>query len=263
MLKNAALAKHRNVEVMFARQFRQWFFFGLNRHLKLKSVRYVSTLPVEAIIGKENRIRCIARLQEMKPVRMQPSANPPKKAAVLVPLCMVNQELSLLYTLRSSDLKNYRGQVSFPGGMHDKTDADLEETALRETSEELGITKDQIDVWGHGSLVGTVSKEMSVLPYIAYIGHVNPKSLKLNPKEVELAFSVPLSVLSNPSNYKYTQFRDSYVLPVFLGGKHRIWGMTAIITHILLGALMPNLYKHKLKFIKPVRMIGQVKSEGI
>nr|CAD7441310.1 unnamed protein product [Timema bartmani] len=62
----------------------------------------------------------------------------------------VNGEVSLLYTVRSPDLKRNSGQVSFPGGLMDKTDKDLQETALRETFEELGIKKSSVQIWGHG-----------------------------------------------------------------------------------------------------------------
>jgi len=211
---------------------------------------YGRTVPKELILSKENRENCITKLKRVKPIRLN-TIQPTRKAAVLVPLCTVKNELSFLYTLRSSDLKSYRGQVSFPGGVQDKTDENLEETALRETFEELGIQRTQIDVWGNGCFVGTRQKDMVVMPFIGYLGEVSLEGLILNRKEVESVFTMPLEHLIEPDNCKYTQFRNSYVLPVFIGGEHRVWGITAIITHFVLDALLPTgTYVHKLHYIK-------------
>jgi NTP pyrophosphohydrolases including oxidative damage repair enzymes len=211
---------------------------------------YGRTVPKELILSKENRENCIIKLKRVKPIWLYGS-EPVRRAAVLVPLCTVNNELSFLYTLRSSDLKSYRGQVSFPGGVQDKTEENLEETALRETFEELGIQRTQIDVWGNGCFVGTRQKDMAVMPFIGYLGEVCLERLILNRKEVESVFTVPLQHLIEPDNCKSTQFRNGYVLPVFVRGEHRIWGMTAIITHFVLDALLPTgTYVHKLHYIK-------------
>jgi nudix motif 8 len=211
------------------------------------------TIPKELILSKENRENCITRLKSVKPVGLYGREHT-KKAAVLVPLCIVNNELSLLYTLRSSNLKSYRGQVSFPGGVQDKTDENLEETALRETFEELGIQRTEIDVWGNGCFISTRQKDMAVMPFIGYLGEVSLERLILNRKEVESVFTVPIKHLIEPGNCKCTQFRNAYVLPVFIGGEHRIWGMTAVITHFVLSALLPTgMYVHKLHHIKSLK----------
>lgn len=178
------------------------------------------------------------------------------QAAVLVPLCIHRGELGLLYTLRSSKLNSNRGQISFPGGMHDKTDRDLEETALRETWEELRIPKEKIDVWTGGNFIN--GKRMNVMPILGYIGEVEPEKLEISPNEVEEAFVVPLNALCESSLCRFTQFRDCYSLPTYLGGKHRIWGLTAVITHLAMSALLPDVYKHKPIYVKP---IGRAKKE--
>ena len=111
--------------------------------------------------------RTIAKFPTTQPIRLQPN-EPARKAAVLVPLCVVNGKVSLLYTLRAANLKTHRGQVSFPGGMQDVHDLTLASTALRETEEELGISQKDIEIWGPGSLVVT-RHEMSVLPVAGLI----------------------------------------------------------------------------------------------
>lgn len=231
----------------------KYWFFGLTTKANVLNVNQGRTIQKEFILTKENRENCITKLKSMKSARLD-DREPIKKAAVLVPLCIVNNDLSLLYTLRSSDLKSYRGQVSFPGGVQDITDDNLEETALRETFEELGIQRTQIDVWGNGCFVGTRQKDMAVMPFIGYLGEVSVEGLILNRKEVECVFTMPLEHLIDPANFRSTQFRNGYALPVFIGSEHRIWGMTAIITHFVLNALLPaGTYVHKLHYITPFK----------
>jgi len=139
-------------------------------------------------------------------------------------------------------------QVSFPGGMRDESDADLQETALRETWEELKIPKEKIDVWTTGALL--LKKNVNVMPVLAYIGEVEPERLGINPDEVEEAFVVTLEKLCDPELQGYTRFQGFYrSFPSYLGGKYRIWGFTGIITHIILECLLPNVYKHKVQQI--------------
>ncbi|XP_069682793.1 mitochondrial coenzyme A diphosphatase NUDT8 [Periplaneta americana] len=246
------LHTHVKEQVMSVRHMKYWFISPKHK-ISVRHINQDRTISEDFILSKENRENCIAKLRSMKPIRLH-DKEPARKAAVLVPLCVVNNELSLLYTLRSSDMKNYRSQVSFPGGIQDKTDANLEETAIRETFEELGIQRYQINIWGHGNFFGTRQKNMAVMPFIGYIGELSLQDLRLNRKEVESVFTVPLKHLIKPDNFKYTQFRSGYVLPVFVGSEYRIWGMTAMITHFVLEALLPaGTYVHKLRYIVPYK----------
>ncbi|XP_076243746.1 mitochondrial coenzyme A diphosphatase NUDT8 [Calliopsis andreniformis] len=179
------------------------------------------------------------------------------RAAVLVPLCKHKGELGFLYTLRSTRLSSNRGQVSFPGGMHDEKDRDLEETALRETWEELKIPREVVDVWVSGNMMD--KKDVKVMPVFGYIGDVEPEKLEINRSEVEEAFFVSLRLLCDPSLCKFTQFRNHYTLPAYLGGKHRVWGFTAALTHLVLNALVPDVYKHELVYLRPI--LPRIKSK--
>ncbi|PSN34502.1 hypothetical protein C0J52_13402 [Blattella germanica] len=253
-ISRPVIPKHMKEQVMSVRHMGYWFM-GSKLKVCVRNVNQGRTISKEFILSAENRSNCIAKLKNIKPIRLS-EAEPVKKAAILVPLCVVNDEISLLYTLRSSDLKSYRGQVSFPGGVQDKTDKTLEETAVRETFEELGIKKSQIEIWGHGSFVGTRQKDIAVLPFVGYLGEVSLEDLSLNEKEVESVFTVPLRHFTDPTNCRYTQFRNGYVLPTFIGGEHRIWGMTAIVTHFVLNALLPpGAYTHKLHYVRPLKSV--------
>ncbi|CAG0881440.1 unnamed protein product [Darwinula stevensoni] len=206
------------------------------------------------VLSSRNRERALEALKRIPPLRARTSEKEPS-AAVLVPLCTVSDEVSLLYTLRSSDLRLHRGEVSFPGGGRDSNDDNLVTTALRETEEELGIHQNKVDVWGMMPSVPTRKQDSSVAPCIGYIGSIDVPSLKLQIGEVEEAFPVPLWALCEPQNFRYTQYKQAgYSLPVFLGGKHRIWGLTAIITYQVLCVLAPQNFTSRVKFAHRVRI---------
>lgn len=219
-----------------------------------RSVGTNISLKPETVLSLSNRKSCVQKLKLYKTSKN--NNGDIKKAAVLVPLCLHKGEVCLLYTLRSSRVSLNRSQVSFPGGMRDKTDASFEETALRETWEELRIPQDKVDVWGSGNLLER--RNVSVMPVLGYLGQVEPEEIDFNRAEVEEVFVSSLSELCDPASCKYTQFRDSYTLPTFVGGKHRIWGLTAIITHIILSSLVPDVYKHKMAYIPSIAPMKNV-----
>ncbi|XP_014262128.1 nucleoside diphosphate-linked moiety X motif 8 [Cimex lectularius] len=215
----------------------------------------------EQLLSSDSIHNCIKNLKEVKVRQRELTDDNKKKAAVLIPLCLVDNEMSLLYTLRTSDLKRHRGQVSFPGGMEDSEDKCLEETALRETEEEIGIDRKNISLWGAGNIY--VGKEFSVLPVVGFLGDVHPSALKVNPGEVELAFAVALKHFCYPDNRKFTQFRfkkSGYILPAYVNTEYRIWGITALITHIVLSALLPKHYNFKIHYIRPIK--GEMKASS-
>ncbi|XP_034230199.1 nucleoside diphosphate-linked moiety X motif 8 [Thrips palmi] len=185
----------------------------------------------------------------------QAAAAKAKEAAVLVPLCVVDGEVCLLFTLRSPHMSSHRNQVSFPGGMKDEEDDSFESTALRETEEELGLPRGQVEVWGRCPTIESINR-VNAVPVVGNLGHIKLNQLKFNQKEVGDVFTIPLRHLCDSSNFRYTQFRTGkgYVLPVFLGAKYKVWGLTARITHMFLSTLLPSVYRSKLYYIKPLKV---------
>ncbi|XP_020297756.1 nucleoside diphosphate-linked moiety X motif 8 isoform X2 [Pseudomyrmex gracilis] len=215
-----------------------------------------SALRPEVVLSENNRKATIERFRSFQLPKTSKNIS---EAAVLVPLCLYKGELGLLYTLRSMKLTTNRGQVSFPGGMRDKTDVNLQETALRETWEELKIPKEKIDVWTIGNLIdkGTVN----VMPVLAYIGEIELEILEINPDEVEEAFVISLQKLCDPDLCSFTRFqKEDITLPSYLGGKYRVWGFTGAITHIVLQALVPNVYMNKVSHVQPLRQNASEKT---
>lgn len=106
-------------------------------------------------------------------------------------------------------------------------------------------------MWGEGQFFRARSGPV-IMPVIGFIDNYRPDKLKINPDEVEKVFTVPIKHLCSSQCKHHTQFRTDpgYSLPVFTCGEERIWGITAIITHLFLHALLSReIYKNHIKFI--------------
>jgi len=177
-------------------------------------------IPVSGDQGTDRMLEILAREQPIRP------------AAVLVPV-VDHPQPSVLLTQRSAHLNEHAGQISFPGGKIDATDASPLETALREAEEEIGLGREFIDPIGYLDLYGT-SFGFRILPTVA---RVRPGfKLRINHSEVDDAFEVPLSFLMNPANHQVhsKEFRGMersyYAMPY---GERYIWGATAGILRVL------------------------------
>lgn len=221
------------------------FLFQSNLNdFKSKCAQYSGLLQktdFEKFLSDDHLKKCIQKFSSLKLIPSRKKYE--KTASVLIPLCHVNNDLCLLYTLRTSSMKRHGGQISFPGGMCDG-DETSEETASREAEEEVGVLRQNVKMYGCGAAI--IRSGVLITPTVAYIGHIGANNLKINKKEVQYAFAVPLSMLCDPNCCKYTQFRNSYTLPVFLVDGFRIWGVTGFLTHIFLKCLLDDVYKLEL-----------------
>jgi 8-oxo-dGTP pyrophosphatase MutT (NUDIX family) len=162
---------------------------------------------------------------------LNPGMTPPstalRPAAVLVPLINRPDGMSVLLTQRTPHLSAHAGQISFPGGRIEESDADAVEAALRETEEEVGLTRDHVTVIGRLDTYVT-GTGFEITPVVGIVRV--PFPLTIDPFEVSEAFEIPLSFVIDPSNHRRTtrEFEDRtrvfFVLP-FEG--RNIWGATA------------------------------------
>jgi 8-oxo-dGTP pyrophosphatase MutT (NUDIX family) len=159
-------------------------------------------------------------LQRLRPRRLIP-------AAVLMPIIERPDGFTVLFTVRAAGLRLHAGQVSFPGGRLDPSDAGPREAALREATEEVGLAAGLVDVAGYLPNYLTITG-YSVTPVVGFVAPAFQPSL--DAMEVSEAFEVPLEFLLNPENM---QLRHKNYLGVRLPyfelpwGSHRIWGATA------------------------------------
>ncbi|GBD88525.1 putative NUDIX hydrolase [bacterium BMS3Abin03] len=123
-------------------------------------------------------------------------------SAVLVPLIKINDEWHLLFEKRANKIRQ-GGEVSFPGGEYDSKDNEnFEETAIRETIEELGIDRNKIEIIGSmGTLITPMG--VSVDPFVAFLKIKVPDELSIDKNEVEKIFTIPLSFFLNNEPLKY------------------------------------------------------------
>lgn len=150
-----------------------------------------------------------------------------RNAAVLIPLIERDEGLSVLLTRRSEALPSHAGQVSFPGGRVQDEDRDVADTALRETEEEVGLSRSFVSVAGFIEPYET-GTGFAIQPVV---GFVRPGfDLRPDPREVAEAFEVPFTFLMDPANHQLHHAvwqgrrRSYYAMPY---GRHYIWGATA------------------------------------
>ena len=148
-------------------------------------------------------------------------------AAVLVPIVSHASGLTVLFTQRTAHLKAHSGQVSFPGGRAEPGDASPEETALRESEEEIGLARDRVEVLVRLPEYFTRTG-FRVTPVVGLVEP--PLVLTPDPGEVASVFEVPLAFLLDARNHK-RQTREYqgqtvgfYEMPY---GDRYIWGATA------------------------------------
>ncbi|KHJ40434.1 hydrolase, NUDIX family [Trichuris suis] len=202
------------------------------------------------VFGADNKRRTVQCLEAQPPYIPPGFHGRTVRYAVLVPLAVVRNVPSILLTIRSSNLSIHRGQISFPGGGIEPDDSGPIEAALRETSEEIGISPAMFDVWAQLSPHIRVSSDDLVVPVVARIRKpITPSCLAVNRNEVESLLAVAVEDLCRKEQQAYTHFSTGlgYTLPVYLlRSGRRIWGLTATIIHRVLCALLPYAYKSVL-----------------
>ncbi|MBO0737472.1 MAG: CoA pyrophosphatase [Alphaproteobacteria bacterium] len=158
---------------------------------------------------------------------MTPPSAALRPAAVLVPLIDRADGLSVLLTQRTAHLSAHAGQISFPGGRIEERDKDAIEAALRETEEEIGLTREYVRVIGRLDTYVT-GTGFEITPVVGIVRV--PFPLVIDPFEVAQVFEVPLAFVVDPNNRRRTT-RDfeqrARVFFVLTYENRNIWGATA------------------------------------
>jgi 8-oxo-dGTP pyrophosphatase MutT (NUDIX family) len=177
-------------------------------------------VPPSGDQGTDRMLEIIAREQPIRP------------AAVLIAV-VDHPQPTVLLTQRAAHLHDHAGQISFPGGKIDATDASPLDAALREAEEEIGLAREFIDPIGYLDLYAT-GFGFRILPTVA---RVRPGfTLRISEDEVEDAFEVPLAFLMNAANHQVHNkefrgiMRSYYAMPF---EERYIWGATAGMLRVL------------------------------
>jgi 8-oxo-dGTP pyrophosphatase MutT (NUDIX family) len=155
-----------------------------------------------------------------------------RQAAVLVPLVCDDGRINLLFTRRTDLVHDHKGQVAFPGGSVEPQDESFEDTATRETYEEIGIPSSEICVLGRLPVFPTITGFL-ICPVVGMIPW--PYDLHVSQEEVSRVFTVPLSWLADPQNREEKgmtlpggRFENVVFFRPYDG--ENVWGATARIT---------------------------------
>ena len=197
-------------------------------------------LPIEAIAGEAALGRERLTPQWLRDrFAFPPAWNPeppdprlqllaaPTRAAVLLPLILRSDGLSLLLTQRTLHLTAHPGQIAFPGGRCEPGDASAIDTALRETEEEVGLARRHVDV------IGTLPDYPTGTGYLVtpVVGLVTPPfELRADPSEVAEMFEVPLAFLMNGAHHQRLLAPPESGRSAFYAMPYQhcyIWGATA------------------------------------
>ncbi len=151
-------------------------------------------------------------------------------AAVLVPIYCKRGQYHILLTKRTETVKTHKGQISFPGGVYEEQDRTLVNTALRESTEEIGLMAEDAEILGELDDGISIESNYSISPFVGLIPW--PYQFKLNEEETEEIIEVPISILldKNYSRQKIKTLDGKEVTSYSYNYQGKIiWGATARI----------------------------------
>jgi len=160
-------------------------------------------------------------------------------AAVLVPLFKKRENCHLLFTKRSDQVKHHKGEISFPGGVVDEEDLELERTALREAFEEIGLKEKDVQIIGVLDDIVT-STQFIVTPIVGFFPY--PYPFKISEGEIAELIEVPLASLVDEEFFGEREILlggQKEVIYAFQYERHVIWGATARILKQFLDLIQP------------------------
>lgn len=152
------------------------------------------------------------------------------KYAVMLPLIQKEDGIHVLFEVRSQHLRRQPGEICFPGGRIDPVDVDEKAAAIRETTEELGIKREDIsEVFPLDFMFSPFG--MMLYPFVGFIH--NPDSIHANPSEVGELFSVPVAffIEKGPEIYRIefkAEPEENFPFDLIPGGENYKWRTRAL-----------------------------------
>lgn len=188
--------------------------------------------PVEELTAASLRQR-VLDLAGRTPVLFGPGDVPEgfKQAAVMIPLWEDRGTVLTALALRPTTLSSHSGQIAFPGGRFDETDADLRATALREANEEFAIDPQLVEFVVRLDDAWSIQR-YAVAPFVAWLRE--PPTLVAAPAEVARLIVVPLVHVYAPEVHRTVdveRFGIRFVMHEYHLGDDRVWGLTGSILY--------------------------------
>ena len=168
------------------------------------------------------------------PPRPDPTVGPGTPAGVLVPVIeTTGGSPALLFTVRSEEVREHKGEISFPGGVRHEDDPDLMTTALRETEEELGMHPASYEVLGALPPVHTVVTGYVIVPFVAVVR--GRPTMEPSPFEIAEVLELEVERLAEVEEEVTLEGQRAWFAYTLDG--HTVWGATGRIVHAFLEAL--------------------------
>jgi 8-oxo-dGTP pyrophosphatase MutT (NUDIX family) len=172
-----------------------------------------------------------------------------RASAVLAPLYEVDGELHVVLTRRTWNLSSHQGEVSFPGGRQDPSDADLWQTALREAREEIALDTTHVEQIGELDHLATITSRSFIVPYVGGLPEGRPDTVA-NPGEVGHVLHVPIAELLDPAIFREERWTfpwdDDRPIFFFELVGDTVWGATGAMLRQLLGLITGTLHRGDL-----------------
>ena len=142
--------------------------------------------------------------------------------SVLIPLIKVEEQWNVIFELRSMNMNTQPGEISFPGGKVEEGES-FKQAAIRETTEELRIVEQNIEVLGELDYLVSPSN-INIYCFLGVISGINVDKINPNPKEVDHIFTVPLEYFleTEPKIYKLnleTKYNSEFPYNLIPNGK--------------------------------------------
>lgn len=171
----------------------------------------------------------------------EPLADEQVPAAVLVPLYEApDGELHVVLTLRRADLRRHAGEISFPGGRRDLDDATLNDTALREAEEEIGLARAEVTVVGALERTSTFVTNYSIHPFVGLLD--GKRAWRASALEVDAVLEPSLrGVRAGRTRTRMERHGLAFETDAYVFDGQLVWGATARILEGLLERIGPLL----------------------
>ncbi|MFW5820268.1 MAG: NUDIX hydrolase [Bacteroidota bacterium] len=187
--------------------------------------RKIEQLIMDELPGETSHSKMTPRIR-----RSLQSGTNSREAAVMILFFQENRDIKLALIKRTEYEGVHSGQISFPGGMKEAEDPDLQSTSIRETVEETGIKEKELRILGELSPIHIPVSNFRVCPYVAYMS--STPIFTPDPVEVDHIINIPLKHLLNYKNRKKEKWNlsgEEIMVPFYSYKNYKIWGATAMI----------------------------------